>query len=95
MNSVLLMLILSVCAVVVSLTSIQYDDGFHRMCAQNAMSGMGFNSLNDWPSAGLTHVRIWDMGVTWRDIHLNVDVYDWSKLDQVVAQIESVGAKMT
>ncbi len=60
-----------------------------------AMSGMGFTSLTGWPSSGVSHIRIWDIGVTWRDIHLNVDVYDWSRLDQVVAQIESIGAKMT
>lgn len=55
---------------------------------------MHFNSLDGWPS-GVTHVRIWDMGVTWRDIHLGVDVYDWSKLDAVVGQIQGMGAKMT
>lgn len=50
--------------------------------------------MDGWPS-GVTHVRIWDMGVTWRDIHLGVDVYDWSKLDAVVGQIQGMGAKMT
>jgi hypothetical protein len=59
------------------------------------MSGMGFTTQNGWPSSGVTHVRLWDIGVTWRDIHLNVDVYDWSRLDQIVSQVESIGAKMT
>lgn len=58
------------------------------------MVGMHFNTMDGWPS-GITHIRIWDMGVTWRDIHLGIDVYDWSKLDAVVGQIESIGAKMT
>ncbi len=61
----------------------------------SSMSGMGFTSLDGWPSSGVTNVRIWDIGVTWRDIHLGVDVYDWSRLDSVVAQIESIGAKIT
>lgn len=56
------------------------------------MSGMGFNNLENWPTSGLDRVRIWDIGVTWRDIHLNVDVYDWSRLDTVVNQIQSIGA---
>lgn len=59
------------------------------------MSGMGFTSLDGWPSSGVDHVRIWDIGVTWRDIHVGVDAYDWSRLDAVVAQIESIGARMT
>ena len=25
-----------------------------------AMTGMGFNDLNGWPSSGIDHVRIWD-----------------------------------
>lgn len=56
---------------------------------------MGFSDLNDWPSSGVTHVRIWDIGVSWREIHHGVDVYDWSRLDQVVAQAQSIGAKIT
>ena len=58
------------------------------------MVGMHFNSLDGWPS-GITHVRIWDMGVSWREIHLGVDMYDWSKLDAVVGQIQAIGAKAT
>jgi hypothetical protein len=59
------------------------------------MVGMHFNSLDGWPSYGVTHVRLWDIGVSWSEIHLGVDVYDWSRLDQVVAKVESIGAKMT
>lgn len=60
------------------------------------MSGMGFTSLDGWPGSGITHVRIWDIGVSWREIHLGVDVYDWSRLDAVVSQIQSMyGAKIT
>ena len=61
----------------------------------SAMRGMGFNSLDNWPSSGLTNVRVWDIGVTWKDIHLGVDVYDWSRLDAVIDQIQSVGAQAT
>ena len=51
------------------------------------MIGMGYTSLpNDynpqgWPSQ-TTHVRIWDIGVTWANIHGGVDRYDWTRLDQ-------------
>ncbi len=58
-----------------------------------AMSGMGFNSLDGWPSSGVSTVRIWDIGVSWREIHLGKDTYDWSRLDAVVNQIQSIGAK--
>lgn len=66
------------------------------LCGQAlAMSGMGFNNLDGWPSSGVSHVRIWDIGATWRDIHKGVDVYDWSRLDAVVNQAQSIGAKIT
>lgn len=29
-------------------------------------------------------VRLWDCGVTWKDIHLGPDKYDWSRLDYLV-----------
>ena len=61
-----------------------------------AMRGMGFNSLAGWPEVGtLTDMRIWDIGVTWRDIHLGVDVYDFSQLDVVVNQMASFGVRIT
>lgn len=56
---------------------------------------MGFTSLENWPSSGVTHVRIWDIGVSWREIHLGVDNYDWSRLDSVVNKISQLGAKAT
>lgn len=59
------------------------------------MVGMHFNSMDGWPSSGVTHVRIWDMGVSWREIHVGPDTYDWSNLDQVVAKVESIGARIT
>jgi len=68
------------------------------LCFQSVagMVGMGFNNLNNWPAAGsISNVRIWDIGATWRDIHVGVDVYNWDTLDAVVAQIEAVGASPT
>jgi len=56
---------------------------------------MGFTNLDGWPPPGsLTGIRIWDIGVTWRDIHLGVDLYDWSRLDAVVGQMEGMGASI-
>jgi GH35 family endo-1,4-beta-xylanase len=47
------------------------------------MIGMHFNrpekgiAPSDW-------VRLWDCGVTWKDIHLGPNQYDWSRLDHLV-----------
>lgn len=62
-----------------------------------SMSGIGFNDLSGWPAndGGLTHVRIWDIGVAWNQIHYGSGKYDWSRLDMVVAQAQSFGAKIT
>lgn len=59
-----------------------------------AMSGMHFTNDDNWPTSGVSDVRIWDMYVTWNTIHLDVDKYDFSGLDAVVSRIESTGARM-
>jgi hypothetical protein len=37
--------------------------------------------------------RLWDMGVAWTDVNPAPGVFDWSILDQRVAQVEEAGAK--
>jgi hypothetical protein len=56
----------------------------------NAMTGMGFNDLSGWPADGITHVRLWDAGVAWNQIHTAKDTFTWAKLDQLVAQAQQV-----
>ena len=47
------------------------------------MLGMHFNDPID-PTVKTDWVRLWDCGVTWKDIHLGPDNYDWSRLDYLV-----------
>jgi hypothetical protein len=60
------------------------------------MLGMGFTQTTgeagDWPSE-VTHARIWDIGCTWKDIHVAPDTYDWSRLDEVLGKMEAMGYK--
>lgn len=58
------------------------------------MVGMGFTTLDGW-SQGTTNSRIWDIGCSWREIHMGVDSYDWSRLDAVVNQMTSMGSTVT
>jgi hypothetical protein len=37
---------------------------------------------------------VWSEFGIWHDIHLGVDIYDWSKLDAVAAQFQATGAKL-
>jgi hypothetical protein len=47
------------------------------------MSGMHFNNVPE--KVPMTEwVRLWDSGVTWKDIHLGPNQYDWSRLDYLV-----------
>ena len=47
------------------------------------MLGMHFNDpLN--PAVKTDWVRLWDCGVTWKDIHLGPNTYNWSRLDYLV-----------
>ena len=61
----------------------------------HGFSGMDFNTLDDWPGSGLNSGRIWDIGVAWNAIHLSPGVYDFSNLDAVVSNYESLGASIT
>ena len=47
------------------------------------MIGMHFNTPLENPPK-TDWVRLWDCGVTWKDIHLSKDNYDWSRLDYLV-----------
>ena len=49
------------------------------------MIGMNFSGGPGevWP-AEVTHVRLWDNGVAWKDIHTAPDTYDWGRLDALV-----------
>lgn len=48
------------------------------------MIGMHFNNPNNYVESDW--VRLWDCGVTWKDIHIGPDQYDWSRLDALVDQ---------
>ena len=38
--------------------------------------------------AHITDVRLWDCGVTWRDIHKGPGQFDWTRLDTLVSKCE-------
>jgi hypothetical protein len=51
------------------------------------MTQHGFTVLNplvDYPSAPIKHLRLWDCGVTWRDVNPERDVWDYGRLDAIV-----------
>ena len=45
-----------------------------------------------WPT-GVQHLRIWDMGVTWRDVNPSMERWDWSRLDTIIAQANVAGVR--
>ena len=49
------------------------------------MIGMHFTSPkeND-PVGDVTHVRLWDCGVTWKDIHTAPGSFNWARLDKLM-----------
>lgn len=56
---------------------------------------MGFTNLEEaWP-VETTHARIWDIGCTWRDIHIAPDTYKWDRLDAVVSKMERMNLNIT
>jgi len=45
-----------------------------------------------WPDVPIGSIRLWDTGVSWREINTAPGVYDWSTLDRVVGLANSKGA---
>lgn len=45
-----------------------------------------------WPDVPIGSIRLWDTGVSWREINTAPGVYDWSTLDRVVDLANSKGA---
>jgi hypothetical protein len=48
-----------------------------------------------WPRVTVGSVRLWDAGVTWRDIERTPGSYDWSRLDTLVRVARAKGAEIT
>ena len=46
---------------------------------------MHFTSPKDNdPIGDVTHIRLWDVGCTWKDIHTAPDSYNWARLDMLM-----------
>lgn len=71
-----------------------------------AASGAGTGVSNDQFSLGLApeengspgvpagYIRLWDVKTAWRDVNPRQGVWDWTLLDEEVAQVERAGAKV-
>ena len=63
---------------------------------QPSLFGMHVHELSD-PSPQVHQkfgaIRIWDNGVRWDEVNTAPGVYDWTLLDQVVANAEATGAQ--
>ncbi|MDP1879218.1 MAG: fibronectin type III domain-containing protein [Actinomycetota bacterium] len=46
------------------------------------------------PGVPVGYIRLWDMGVAWRDVNPAPGVWVWTVLDQRIAQVEAAGAKV-
>ncbi len=46
------------------------------------------------PGVAAGYIRLWDMAVAWRDLNPAPGVYNWTVMDQRVAQVEAAGAKV-
>jgi hypothetical protein len=63
---------------------------------QFTQMGMHIPQAKDgvWPDVPIGSIRLWDTGVSWREINTAPGVYDWSTLDGVIDLANSKGAKV-
>jgi hypothetical protein len=63
--------------------------------------GLHDDSLTSLASSGVGSLRLWDVGVTWRDIETASDpvtgapIYDWTRLDGIVAAAGAKNVELT
>jgi hypothetical protein len=57
-------------------------------------SWLGAPEPRGWPLAEVGAVRLWDNGVTWRDLETAPGRYSWQRLDRLVAQAQAHGASV-
>ena len=56
----------------------------------STVHGFGFLNPNEYPK-GASYIRLWDVGVTWKDINTMPDMWNWSRLDYIVDLAEKTG----
>ena len=57
--------------------------------------GVHDNDPTSWPAVSPGSVRLWDAGVTWREIETSPGVYNFAKLDAQVRAANARGAEVT
>jgi hypothetical protein len=57
--------------------------------------GLHDTDASTWPALSVGSIRLWDAGVSWRDIETSPGVYDFSRLDAQVARANAAGAEVT
>jgi len=69
------------------------DPKFFGLTIQALVSPI-YGAVTPWPPFGVSAVRNWDTRTSWRDIETARGVYDWSKLDALIALASSHGAEV-
>ena len=57
-------------------------------------AGLHVDGARGWPQTQVGSVRLWDNGVSWREIERSRGVFSWSRLDALVAKARSNGASV-
>src|SRR4051794_27966003 len=57
--------------------------------------GLHDTDASSWPALSVGSIRLWDSGVSWRDVEVSPGVYDFSRLDAQVARANAAGAEVT
>ncbi len=57
--------------------------------------GLHDTDASSWPALSVGSIRLWDAGVSWRDIETSPGVYDFSRLDAQVARANAAHAEVT
>lgn len=56
--------------------------------------GMHDGDPTSWPSTGVGDIRLWDSGVSWREVETRPGVFDFARLDAQVAAARARGARV-
>jgi len=66
-----------------------------RITVDRRLFGLHDTDPTSMPLTSMGSIRLWDAGVTWRDIETSPGTYDFTRLDAIVAAAQARGVEVT
>jgi hypothetical protein len=87
--------VLAAIALVATLGSVAPPAQANNVRVSPDFFGLHDGSLDSFGTIHEGSIRLWDVGVQWRQVETSPGVYDWTRLDQIVTAAQAAHVKVT